>query len=416
MIRASDDWRHATHRVRRRDRARRGDPPVRRVVALPGNPKMSMRVRSTPSRAVGKFGGVDVLKLKGFYGESSMLRDRTRLLHVPEGDADAAAAHARVVVNGELRGVFGAIEVWESDAAQGALQPAARRALSAARVKGTDPYLYIGRQPELLRAGSRGSRSCLSRARPTTWSRIPEGPRGPPDRPSSRPPTSTTCSRTWRSTRSSTTPTGSRVTPASRTTTSTSTRPAGSSSFSPWDPDDTLRVQQHQGRRALRSTPGSARAGCSRSSRDYGTYRHALQAANQGRDGRVPGRRGPGGDRSHLRADQGGRPRGSLQRELRLGVRLRARSSSPTATPSSPRSFEFRALRGFRTSRNGLGRRSRPRPTRSRYDATSPTRRARSDVNSPSGSYLALVASHAVDGAGTSRGTCRASRYASLPR
>ena len=75
-----------------------------------------MRVRFDAFADRGKFGGVDVLKLKGTYGESSMIRDRISYFMFRKVMPTPHAAHSRLVVNGELRGVFGVIEVWESDA------------------------------------------------------------------------------------------------------------------------------------------------------------------------------------------------------------------------------------------------------------------------------------------------------------
>ena len=274
-----DEWRHATLVYDGVTVPDVGIRPSGESSRFPGNPKMSMRVRFDAFEGRGKFGGVDVLKLKGFYGESSMLRDRTAYFMFRKVMPTPQAAHARVMVNGELRGVFGVIEILGVRRSQGALQRAARRALSAARGQGHRPLPPHGRQPEILRAVSVGAEAVEAGRGRRRGPAFPEGPRRATRSTSSRPPTSTTCSRTWRSTRSSTTRTGWRVTPASRTTTSTSIRPAGSSSFCPGTPT-TPWGRTTPRSTSGRSTPGSARAGCSRSSATTGTTTRATSSGS----------------------------------------------------------------------------------------------------------------------------------------
>jgi hypothetical protein len=143
-----DDWRHATIVFDGVTVPDVGIRPSGESSRFPGNPKMSMRVRFDAFEGRGKFGGVDVLKLKGFYGESSMLRDRISYFMFRKVMPTPSAAHSRVMVNGELRGVFGVIEVWESDALKGHFSEPLGALYRLRGIKGTDPYLHIDDNPK----------------------------------------------------------------------------------------------------------------------------------------------------------------------------------------------------------------------------------------------------------------------------
>ena len=181
-----------------------------------------------------------------------------------------------------------------------------------------------------------------------------EGPGRLARRTSSRPPTSKTCSPIWRSTRWSRTATGSRATPASRTTTSTSTPPPESSWCSrgiPTTPSGRTTSRSTSGR----STPGSARAVCSPSSATIGAptrYRQRIRDVMATLPvGDVQAERIASTNRSR-------RPRTKIPttvENLRLGVRLR------TPVPRRPlrlrRDSALVATTPGRGPRGGRGRR-----------------------------------------------------------
>jgi spore coat protein H len=138
----ADDWRHATVVYDGVTVPDVGVRPSGESSRFAGNPKMSLRVRFDAFQGRGKFGGVDVFKLKGFYGESSLLRDRISYFMFRKVMPTPNAAHARVMVNGELRGVFGVIEIWESDAIKAHFSEPVGALYRLRGVTGTDPYLY----------------------------------------------------------------------------------------------------------------------------------------------------------------------------------------------------------------------------------------------------------------------------------
>src|SRR6478735_2550399 len=72
----ADEWRHATLVYDGVTVADVGVRPSGESSRFPGNQKMSLRIRFDAFPDHGKFGDVDVLKLKGNVDDSSMIRDR----------------------------------------------------------------------------------------------------------------------------------------------------------------------------------------------------------------------------------------------------------------------------------------------------------------------------------------------------
>ena len=114
----------------------------------PGNPKMSVRIRFDAFANRGKFGGIDVLKLKGQYGDYSLIRDRVAFYMYRKVMPAPQEAHGRLVVNGELRGLYAVVEVWESDALKARFSEPLGALYRLHSDIGVDPYLYVGDDPK----------------------------------------------------------------------------------------------------------------------------------------------------------------------------------------------------------------------------------------------------------------------------
>jgi spore coat protein CotH len=142
-----DEWRHATVVYDGVTVEEVGVRPSGEGSRFPGNPKMSVRLRFDAFPNRGKFGGIDTLKLKGQLGDDSMLRDRLSYFMFRKVMATPQEAHARLVVNGDLRGVYAVVEVWESDALKEHFSEPVGALYRLRGVVGTDPYLYTGDEP-----------------------------------------------------------------------------------------------------------------------------------------------------------------------------------------------------------------------------------------------------------------------------
>ena len=111
---------------------------------FPGNPKMSVRV-GFDSFGGAKFAGLTELKLKGQWDDNSMMRDGlAKFVYrsiIPTGDE----TYARVVVNGDLRGLYAVQQMWNPESLKQQNYADPIGPLYRIRgVKGTDPYAYLG--------------------------------------------------------------------------------------------------------------------------------------------------------------------------------------------------------------------------------------------------------------------------------
>ncbi len=139
-----DEWRHATLVYDGVTVPDVGIRPSGESSRYPGNPKMSIRVRFDAFPDHGKFGGIDVLKLKGNIDDSSMIRDRLSYFVYRKVMRTPREAHSRLLVNGEVRGVYSVVEIWESDALKQHFSEPLGALYRLRGVMGTDPYAYIG--------------------------------------------------------------------------------------------------------------------------------------------------------------------------------------------------------------------------------------------------------------------------------
>jgi spore coat protein CotH len=111
---------------------------------MPGNQKMSVRIRFDAFPNTGKFGGVDVLKLKGQMGDQSLIRDRISFFVFRKVMPAPQEAHARLTVNGDLRGLYAVVQTWESDAIKQHFSEPLGALYRLRGWIGEDPYHYAG--------------------------------------------------------------------------------------------------------------------------------------------------------------------------------------------------------------------------------------------------------------------------------
>ncbi len=79
-----------------------------------GNVKQSFRIKFDAFDGMGKFGGYQDVNVKGEYDDDSMMRERLAMFVFGTLMPAPKLAHARVVVNGDLRGLFTVREDWDS--------------------------------------------------------------------------------------------------------------------------------------------------------------------------------------------------------------------------------------------------------------------------------------------------------------
>lgn len=110
---------------------------------FPGNTKMSMRISFSSFPEHGRFGGLEELKLKGQWDDGSMMRDRLSSFVYRAAGFAPREAHARVVVNGELRGVYAVVQLWNR---QSITEQFAEPVGPLYRIRASvgDPYDYLG--------------------------------------------------------------------------------------------------------------------------------------------------------------------------------------------------------------------------------------------------------------------------------
>ena len=114
---------------------------------FPGNQKISIRIKFGAFDGGKLFGGYRELNVKGEFDDSSMLRERLALYVYSQFMPTPQAAHARLIVNGQLRGLFTLREDWdETSVAAHFPQPVGP--LYRIRPPDTvDAYVYLGPDP-----------------------------------------------------------------------------------------------------------------------------------------------------------------------------------------------------------------------------------------------------------------------------
>jgi hypothetical protein len=109
-----------------------------------GNPKMSMRLKFDAFPGRGAFGGIKELKLKGQFDDASMMRDKLAYFVYAGMIPTPQEADARVVVNGELRGLYAIVQMWNGESTKEHFTPPLGALYRIRGWKGEDPYKFLG--------------------------------------------------------------------------------------------------------------------------------------------------------------------------------------------------------------------------------------------------------------------------------
>lgn len=139
-----DEWRRVTVRVDGATLSDAGVRPAGESSRIRGNLKMSMKVKFDAFKDQ-KLAGLNELKLDGGYADPSLLRQRLAYYVLGSRLPAPRQVHARLTVNGELRGVYGIEEVWENDAIKDRFpEPTGPLYRIRGLTTGEDPYVYRG--------------------------------------------------------------------------------------------------------------------------------------------------------------------------------------------------------------------------------------------------------------------------------
>jgi spore coat protein CotH len=116
---------------------------------FPGNPKMSLHIKFDAFPGRGPFGGLGELKLKGQWADDSMMRERLAFHVYGAAVPVPQEADARLVVNGDVRGLYTVVQVWDAESIHEHFP--ARPPGPLYRIRGgvDDPYKYLGDDPKL---------------------------------------------------------------------------------------------------------------------------------------------------------------------------------------------------------------------------------------------------------------------------
>jgi len=146
----ADEWRHATITYDGVVIDDVGVRPAGESSRMPGNPKQAMRVKFDAFPGMGHFAGKKVIKIDGLPGDLSMMRERLAFFVFRTQVPTPREAAVRLTVNGELRGHYTVIEVWDSESIE---EQFPMPAGPLYRIRGLhqgatpdigDPYLYRG--------------------------------------------------------------------------------------------------------------------------------------------------------------------------------------------------------------------------------------------------------------------------------
>ena len=145
-----DEYRHATLTY---DGVKLEDVGVRpsgESSRFPGNQKMSTRIKFDAFDGRGHFGGYRDINVKGEYDDYSMMRERLALYYFAAFMPATQTAHARLIVNGELRGLFTLREDWDDTSiAEHFPQPVGPLYRIRPPDHTVDSYVYLGADPAL---------------------------------------------------------------------------------------------------------------------------------------------------------------------------------------------------------------------------------------------------------------------------
>jgi len=139
-----DQWRHATISYDGVVSEQVGVRPSGESSRFAGNQKMAVRVKFNAFPGMGRFAGLEEINIKGEYDDTSMLRERLALFMYRAVVPTMLCAHGRLVVNGQLRGLYTIRQVWDSESIQehftAPVGPLYRLRPGAL----IDPYVFLG--------------------------------------------------------------------------------------------------------------------------------------------------------------------------------------------------------------------------------------------------------------------------------
>jgi len=110
---------------------------------MPGNSKQSIRVK-LDAFGHGKFAGLKEINIKGEYDDYSMMRERLSYFVFRQMLPTPQAAHVRLVVNGQLRGLYTIREIWDADSIKAHFPEPLGPLYRVRGFVGMDPYAYLG--------------------------------------------------------------------------------------------------------------------------------------------------------------------------------------------------------------------------------------------------------------------------------
>jgi hypothetical protein len=145
-----DEWRHAALTYDGVVIDDVGVRPAGESSRMPGNPKQAMRVKFDAFQDKGHFASKKVIKLDGLPADLSMMRERLAFYVFRTQVPTPREAAARLTVNGDLRGHYTVIEVWDSESIEEQFpMPSGplyriRGLRQGAMPEQGDPYLYRG--------------------------------------------------------------------------------------------------------------------------------------------------------------------------------------------------------------------------------------------------------------------------------
>jgi spore coat protein CotH len=144
-----DTWRHATLTYDGVVIPDVGVHPSGESSRFAGNQKMAIRIKFDAFSGRGKFGGIKEINVKGEYDDTSMMRERLAQYVFRQVMPTPEVVHGRMVVNGDLRGLFSVRESWDDDAIKTRFTPPVGPLYRLRPGEKIDPYVYLGDNPGL---------------------------------------------------------------------------------------------------------------------------------------------------------------------------------------------------------------------------------------------------------------------------
>jgi hypothetical protein len=139
-----DEWRHATIVYDGVTVEQVGVRPSGESSRFKGNVKMAVRVKFDAFPTTGPFGGVEEINIKGEFDDGSMMRERLALFVYRALGPTSAVAHGRMVVNGDLRGLFTIRQIWDAQSIQEHFTAPVGPLYRLRPPNGVDPYVFKG--------------------------------------------------------------------------------------------------------------------------------------------------------------------------------------------------------------------------------------------------------------------------------